>query len=199
MIWNYLNKLPRVPLLLRNHQSLSYPRISQYSNQESPPLIPVLNQLNRVYEICPRARKWQGFIDVLKDPAKPSTIFPCKIWGFHGTDYDECRLPGYKNPVCTSQETHNVSATESSQLMICKIWGFHGCDYEECSLLEYKNPVLTSQETHDVSVTESSQLMLCKIWGFHGCDYEECRLLGNKNPDLPHRRHMTSPLQSPAS
>jgi hypothetical protein len=27
-----------------------------------------------------------------------------------------------KNPVRTSQETHYVSATESSQLMLCKIW-----------------------------------------------------------------------------
>jgi hypothetical protein len=33
----------------------------------------------------------------------------------------ECRLLGYKNPVRTSQETHYVSATESSQLMLCKI------------------------------------------------------------------------------
>jgi hypothetical protein len=60
-----------------------------------------------------------------------------KIWGFHGCDYEECRLLGYKNPVRTSQETHYVSTTESNQLMLCKIWGFHGCDYEEC-LLGYK-------------------------------------------------------------
>jgi hypothetical protein len=45
----------------------------------------------------------------------------CKIWGFHGGDYEECCLLGYKNPVRTSQETHYVSATESSQLMLCKI------------------------------------------------------------------------------
>jgi hypothetical protein len=56
----------------------------------------------------------------------------CKIWGFHGGDYEECRLLGYKNPVHTSQETHYVSTTESSRLMLCKIWGFHGGDYEEC-------------------------------------------------------------------
>jgi hypothetical protein len=29
----------------------------------------------------------------------------CKIFGFHGGDYEECRLLGYKNPVRTSQET----------------------------------------------------------------------------------------------
>jgi hypothetical protein len=30
-------------------------------------------------------------------------------------------VQGYKNPVRTSQETHYVSVTESSQLMLCKI------------------------------------------------------------------------------
>jgi hypothetical protein len=44
-----------------------------------------------------------------------------KIAGFHGGDYEECRLLGYKNPVPTSQETHYVSATEPSRLMLCKI------------------------------------------------------------------------------
>jgi hypothetical protein len=31
---------------------------------------------------------------------------PCKIWGFHGCDYEECCLLWYKNPVRTSRETH---------------------------------------------------------------------------------------------
>jgi hypothetical protein len=84
---------------------------------------------------------------------------------------------GYKTPARTSQETHYVSATEPSRLMLCKIWGFHGGDYEECRLLGHKTPVPTSQETHYVSATEPSQLMLCKIWSFHGSHYEECRLL----------------------
>jgi hypothetical protein len=105
----------------------------------------------------------------------------CKIWSFHGVDYEKCLL-GYKTPVCTSQETHYFSTTESSQLMLCKIWGFHGSNYEKWHLLGYKTPVLTSQGTHYFSTTESSQLMLCKIWGFHGSDYEEWRLLGYKTP-----------------
>jgi hypothetical protein len=50
----------------------------------------------------------------------------CKIWGFHGGDYEEWRLLGYKNPVRISQEIHYVSATESNRLMLRKIWGFHG-------------------------------------------------------------------------
>jgi hypothetical protein len=41
-----------------------------------------------------------------------------KIWGFHGGDYEERRLLGYKNPVRTSQETHCVSATEPSRLLV---------------------------------------------------------------------------------
>jgi hypothetical protein len=81
-----------------------------------------------------------------------------------------------RNPVRTSQETHYVSATESTRLMLCKIWGFYGGDCKECRLLGYKNPIRSSQETHNFSATETSRLMLCKIWGFHGSDYEECLL-----------------------
>jgi hypothetical protein len=69
----------------------------------------------------------------------------------------------YENPVRTSQETHYISATESSQLTLCKICCFHCCDYEECRLLGYKNPFRTSHETHYVSAAESRLLMLCKI------------------------------------
>jgi hypothetical protein len=75
----------------------------------------------------------------------------CKNGGFHGGDYEECSLLGYKNLVRTSQETHYFSTTELSQLTLYKIWGFHGSDYEECRLLGYKNPIRTSQETHYVS------------------------------------------------
>jgi hypothetical protein len=49
-----------------------------------------------------------------------------KIWGFHGGDYEECRLLGYKNSVRTSQKTHYVSAREPSRLVQCKIWVFIG-------------------------------------------------------------------------
>jgi hypothetical protein len=58
-----------------------------------------------------------------------------KIYGFHGEDYEECRLLGYKNPVRTSQETHYVSATEPIRLMLYKIC-FHGGDYAECRIVE---------------------------------------------------------------
>jgi hypothetical protein len=113
----------------------------------------------------------------------------CRIWCFHGSDYEEWRLLGYKTPVHTSQETHYVSATKPSRLILCKIWGFYCGDYEEWRLLGYKNPVRTSQETHYVSATEPNRLMLCKIWGVHGSDYEETRTTYTE----PHpRRHHTS-------
>jgi hypothetical protein len=72
----------------------------------------------------------------------------CKIWVRRGGDYEECRLLGYKNSVPISQETHYLSTTELSQLMLCKILGFHDGDYEECGLLGYKNPGRTSQDKH---------------------------------------------------
>jgi hypothetical protein len=58
----------------------------------------------------------------------------CKILGFHGGDYEECRLLGYKGPVPISQKTHYVSATEPNRLMLFKILGFDGGDCEECRL-----------------------------------------------------------------
>jgi hypothetical protein len=36
----------------------------------------------------------------------------CNIWGFHGGDYEECLLLGYKNPVHTSQETNYFTARD---------------------------------------------------------------------------------------
>jgi hypothetical protein len=47
-------------------------------------------------------------------------LITCKVC-FHGGDYEQCRLLGYKNPVRTSHETHYVSTTEHSQLILCKI------------------------------------------------------------------------------
>jgi hypothetical protein len=45
----------------------------------------------------------------------PAGLTLYKIWGFHGGYYEEYHLLGYKTPARTSQETHYVSATESSQ------------------------------------------------------------------------------------
>jgi hypothetical protein len=45
----------------------------------------------------------------------------CNISCFHGGDYEEWGLLGYKNPVRTSQKTLYISAREPSQLMLNKI------------------------------------------------------------------------------
>jgi hypothetical protein len=60
------------------------------------------------------------YLDVYNQPLD-RYIKLCKIGGFHGGDYEECRLLGYINPVRTSQETHYVSATEHSRLILCNI------------------------------------------------------------------------------
>jgi hypothetical protein len=42
----------------------------------------------------------------------------------HGSDYEECRLLGYRNAVRTSQETHYFYATEPSWLCCVRFEGF---------------------------------------------------------------------------
>jgi hypothetical protein len=53
-----------------------------------------------------------------------------------------------------------------------------------------KKTFRTSQKTHYISATETSRLTVCRIQGFHGDDIN--------TQFLPHRRHITSPLQIPA-
>jgi hypothetical protein len=49
--------------------------------------------------------------------------------------------------VRTSLETHYVSATELSRLMLRKISCFHGGYYEECRLLGYKSSSYLTGDT----------------------------------------------------
>jgi hypothetical protein len=152
--------------------------IVMFVNSGHRPQVPNMNKMSPVIQVpgkrtC-RATGWRrassdrlelrGWKRVLPsirlDEPSPITLLPgvcnimsnkrltCKIWGLRGGDHEECRLLGHKNPIHTSPETHYVSATELSRLMLCKIWGLHGGDYDECRLLGYKNPVRTSQETH---------------------------------------------------
>jgi hypothetical protein len=71
--------------------------------------------------------------NIINIPNENVTNFVLKIRDFHGYDYEAFRLLGYRNPFHTSQETHYVSVTEPSRLMLCK---FYGGDYEEHSPLE---------------------------------------------------------------
>jgi hypothetical protein len=94
----------------------------------------------------------------------------------------------YKNAIRTSQETHNVSATEPNLLMFrgkprCFLWGkvtlrltvgqseCLGIDHPSgtcdqillpVGFLLYKNAIRTSQERHYVTATEPNLLMLSK-------------------------------------
>jgi hypothetical protein len=89
--------------------------------------------------------------------------YSCEIWGFHGSDYEECRLLGYKNPVRTSQDTHYVYATEPSRLMLCNIWGFHGGNYEKCRLLD-RDVAWLLQEPHDFLTQSNTPMSVLFMW-----------------------------------
>jgi hypothetical protein len=69
---------------------------------------------------------------------------------------EERRLLGYKNAVRTSQQTHYVSATEPSLLILCTIRGFHGGDYEECRILGCDAEWLLKEPTFRRSVLPPS-------------------------------------------
>jgi hypothetical protein len=47
------------------------------------------------------------------------------------------------------------------------------------------------------NIALESAPLICKM-RFDGSDYEECLLLGHKTQVIPHRRHITPPLQCPA-
>jgi hypothetical protein len=125
----------------------------------------------------------------LQDKPEHGSYQDCsyKIWGFHGSDYEECHPLRYKTPVRTSLETRYVSTTQPSLLMPYKIWGLHGSDYEEWPL-GHKTPVFTSQETHYVSATEPSQLMLLRSEFFTAVTMKNVRNVP------PKRRSQQEPL-----
>jgi hypothetical protein len=65
----------------------------------------------------------EGGCELLETVLTGMSRLELKMWRLQ-TDLitsEESRLLGYKNPVRTSQETHDVSTTESSRLMLCKI------------------------------------------------------------------------------
>jgi hypothetical protein len=82
----------------------------------------------------------------------------CKIWGFYGGDYEQCRLLGYKNPVCTSHGTYYISATGPSRLILCMISGFHGGGYEECRFLECDAVWVLQESTFGRNVSPPSSV-----------------------------------------
>jgi hypothetical protein len=53
----------------------------------------------------------------------------------------------------------------------------------------------THEETNRTLLNEACSS--CKVLGFHSGDYEECRLLDIRTQFIPHRKHITSPLEGP--
>jgi hypothetical protein len=70
----------------------------------------------------------------------------------------------------------------------------------ESLYITYKNSVRTSQETHHVSTTKPSRLMLfgetVAVYCENHTEHTDT-LCGQNVEFVPHRKHITSPLQSP--
>jgi hypothetical protein len=60
----------------------------------------------------------------------------------------------------------------------------------------YTNPVRTSQETHNVSATEPNRLMVCGETVAVCCENRKEHTDTLCGQSVPHRKHITSPLQS---
>jgi hypothetical protein len=71
---------------------------------------------------------------------------------------------------------------------------------EHTNTLWAENSVRTSQETHYVSATKPNQLMLLRETVAVYCENHTEHtntLCGQKTQSVPHRKHITFPLQSP--
>jgi hypothetical protein len=119
------------------------------------------------------------------------------IWGFHGGDYEECRLLGYKTPVSTSQETHNVSATESNQRHVrCEV--FTAVTMKITVFSDIK-PQFLPQRRHITSPLQSSASQCSvRFEVFTGVTMKNVLFWDIKTQFLPHKGHSKSLLQSPA-
>jgi hypothetical protein len=91
--------------------------------------------------------------------------------------------------VRTSLETHYVSATETNRLMVFRETVSVYCENHT----EHTNTVRTSQETHYVSATETNRLMLFREIVAVYCENHT----NTQIQSVPHRKHITSPLQRP--
>jgi hypothetical protein len=116
----------------------------------------------------------------------------------------------YKNPVCTSQETHYVSTTKPNRLMLfgetVAVYCENHTDHTDTLCVQnaefwYVNPVRTSKETHYVSTTKPNRLMLFGERAAVYCENHMCvgrmQSFGMLTQSVPQRKHITSPVQSP--
>jgi hypothetical protein len=78
----------------------------------------------------------------------------CKVWSITAVTMKNAVFWDIK-PVHTSQETHYISDSEPSRLMLCKIWGFYGGDYEGCRHLGCDAVYLLKEPTFRGNVSTS--------------------------------------------
>jgi thioredoxin-related protein len=95
----------------------------------------------------------------------------------------------HADTVRTSQETRYVSTTETNRLMLFRETVAVYCENHT----EHTDKVRTSQETHYISATEPNLLMLFRETVAVYCEnHTETQI-----QSVPHRKHITSPLQRP--
>jgi hypothetical protein len=107
-------------------------RVSAYLNRVSPYFTAsrmLMQSWGRIVAVCRYIRRaWRSWVRNIPTEVRPpehrvvgESLARCTSVVEQTVQVEECRLLGYKNPVRTSQETHYVSATEPSRLMLCKI------------------------------------------------------------------------------
>jgi hypothetical protein len=94
--------------------------------------------------------------------------------------------------VRTSQEPQYVFATETNRLMLFRETVAIYCENHT----EHTDTVRTSQEIHHVSATETNTLML---FGETVSLFIVRTIRNTQIQSVPHRKHITPPLQSPTS
>jgi hypothetical protein len=102
-------------------------------------------------------------------------IWDCKIWGFHGSDYEECRLLGYK-PSSYLKQTKTNSMALSPR-----------ANYTDWATATCRRNLVPTFVDRGVSRGQRSGSPTVVNLSFLDRQF------------VPHRRHITSPLQSPAS
>jgi hypothetical protein len=107
-----------------------------------------------------------------------------------------------RNSVRTSQGTNYVSATKPNRLMLFRETAAVYCENrtEHKYTLWAENSVRTSQETPYLSTTMPNRLMLFRETVALYCENhteQTNTFCGHKTQSVLHRKHITSPLQSP--